>query len=82
LRRALFATALLALAGCPAAHEGFPTTACKTTADCYVGETCSNLICVPADMSANGGGDMAHAAGADLSTPPDLTTVDLSGADQ
>jgi len=54
---ALAATA--ALSGCPAAHSGYPGTACMTDNDCYVGEICTNLVCVPnQDMTITG--DFAH----------------------
>jgi len=48
------------LAGCPAAHDDYPGTACKTNSDCYQGEICKdNTICVPnIDMSIIG--DFAH----------------------
>ncbi|HXU69745.1 MAG TPA: hypothetical protein VN947_10475 [Polyangia bacterium] len=73
-----------ALAGCPAAHNDYPGTACKINADCYVGEVCKdNTICVPipADMSIIG--DFAHpplptdGGPDDLSEPSDMTPVDL-----
>jgi hypothetical protein len=31
---------LLLLCGCPGAHTGYPDKSCKTTSDCYAGETC------------------------------------------
>jgi hypothetical protein len=41
LRRALFpVAAALLLSACPAAHDDYPTTACKLDSDCYVGESC------------------------------------------
>jgi len=71
-----------ALAGCPAAHDDYPGTACKTNADCYQGEVCKdNTICVPnVDMSMIG--DFAHPPlpsdggnGNDM-TPDDMTPGD------
>ena len=38
----------LALAGCPAAHDGYPTTACMADSDCYRGESCSMNVCTRA----------------------------------
>lgn len=73
-----------ALAGCPAAHNDYPGTACTKNADCYQGEVCKdNTICVPnVDMTVIG--DFAHPplpndAGPDddLSSPSDMTPVDL-----
>jgi hypothetical protein len=54
----LAAAAALALAGCPAAHGSYPTRACMTDSDCYVGERCeSGTTCVaastPDDQSAS-----------------------------
>ena len=63
-----------ALAGCPAAHSGYPGTSCKTNSDCYVGEICSSaLICVPnLDMAITG--DFAH-------PPFDIGATDMSPGD-
>jgi hypothetical protein len=33
--------AALLFAGCPAAHDDYPSTRCKVDNDCYQGETCS-----------------------------------------
>ena len=71
--------AATALTGCPAAHNDYPGTACMTSGDCYVGEVCTNLVCVPnQDMTING--DFAHPpldfANADALTPDDLVSVD------
>ncbi|HEY7957037.1 MAG: hypothetical protein ACHQ17_09040 [Polyangia bacterium] len=76
MRRAWFIAALLAagsalltVAGCPAAHDSYPTTACKTDKDCYLGEICSDKVCMlPApDLST----DM-HFFVFDLAKPADL----------
>ena len=60
--------ASLALSGCPAAHSDYPTQACKTDNDCYVGERCmNNSLCVT--------------LGADLAQAPkrfDMTVTDGS----
>jgi hypothetical protein len=46
----LTTAAALALAGCPAAHGSYPTRACNTDSDCYIGERCNNATsCVAAD---------------------------------
>ncbi len=37
--------------GCPAAHDEYPGLACKQDSDCYLGETCQNLVCAGMDMS-------------------------------
>ncbi|HEY2743490.1 MAG TPA: hypothetical protein VGL86_02665 [Polyangia bacterium] len=72
-----------ALAGCPAAHDDYPGTSCKSTSDCYVGEICSTAgMCMPnIDMSITG--DFAHLPFGDggnetmdLSSTSDLTSGD------
>ena len=41
------------------AHSDYPGTACMIDTDCYVGEVCTNLVCVPnQDMTIIG--DFAH----------------------
>jgi hypothetical protein len=56
-----------AVAGCPAAHDDYPGSSCKTSNDCFNGEVCNNSICVaatpPRDMSV-------------VLPPPDLTVID------
>ncbi len=43
------------LAGCPAAHDGFPDKSCMLTSDCYQGEVCFNKVCqAPPDLAAPG----------------------------
>ena len=37
----------LALAGCPAAHDGYPDKSCTSTSECLVGEVCADLACTP-----------------------------------
>ena len=37
--------------GCPAAHDHYPGLACKQDSDCFLGETCQNLVCAGMDMS-------------------------------
>jgi hypothetical protein len=59
LLAALLAAA--ALAGCPAAHGDYPTTACSGPSDCFVGEACVAGSCVPA---AQEGGDDGGDGGA------------------
>jgi hypothetical protein len=62
-RLGLVVLAALALAGCPAAHDDYPTQSCKTNDDCYEGERClNNSICVAAD---------------DMTTAPRKKTSDL-----
>jgi hypothetical protein len=65
---ALAALSSLALGGCPAAHNDYPSQACKTDNDCYIGERCmNNSICVM--------------LGADMASPPkhfDMTVTDGS----
>jgi hypothetical protein len=63
-----------ALAGCPAAHDDYPTTACKTKADCFSDEECVMNVCtLPVD-------DMAVQG--DLYFPHfDLAKPDLEGVD-
>lgn len=69
------------LAGCPAAHDDYPNASCKTNADCYQGEFCSNAsVCMPTqDMAVNG--DFAHfspdLSGDDMMPMDDMTPVDL-----
>jgi len=72
--------AATALTGCPAAHSDYPGTSCMLDSDCYVGEICSNSICVPnEDMTITG--DFAHPpldfANPDAITPGDLTPGDM-----
>jgi hypothetical protein len=38
---------VLALAGCPGAHTGYPDKSCTATSECLVGEVCSDLACTP-----------------------------------
>lgn len=64
--------AVLALAGCPAAHNDFPSQACKTDSDCYLGERCmNNSICVavPADLAAAAATTKVDMSRADGGTP-------------
>jgi hypothetical protein len=71
------------LAGCPAAHDDYPGTACMSDNDCYQGEVCKDhTICVPnIDMSVIG--DFAHPplpsdGGGDKDLmPSDMTPDDL-----
>ena len=69
------------LAGCPASHDDYPGTSCKTNSDCYQGEVCNGTVCEPnLDMSVVG--DFAHppldlSNGDLLPVPDDLTPVDL-----
>ena len=70
----------LTLAGCPAAHDDYPGAACKVNSDCYQGEVCTNLVCVPTqDMAING--DFAHPpldlSDEDMMPMDDMTPVDL-----
>jgi len=72
--------AAAALTGCPAAHSDYPGSSCMLDSDCYVGEICSNSICVPnEDMTITG--DFAHPpldfANPDAITPDDLTPGDM-----
>jgi hypothetical protein len=66
---------LLGLAGCPAAHQDYPTTNCKRSIDCYAGESCIDSFCVktPPDMSA--------ITPPDVGTPTDLQEISDGGAD-
>lgn len=69
------------LAGCPAAHDDYPGTACKVNADCYQGEICNGTICVP-DQDMSIVGDFAHppldfSNGDLLPGADDMTPVDL-----
>lgn len=69
MRRALLVLGFLALgggllAGCPAAHSGYPTTDCKTNQDCYQGETCVMNTCTTVQP--------------DLSVPSNLPIFNLS----
>ena len=42
------AVTAVVFAGCPGAHDGWPTTACVVDSDCYIGEKCmSSSVCVP-----------------------------------
>ena len=66
------------LIGCPAAHEGYPTTACNPehqNADCFVGEICDPVtsMCTlpPSDMSVL----------LDLPYPDFRMPEDLAGSD-
>jgi hypothetical protein len=72
---------VLGASGCPAAHDDYPGTSCKTDSDCFKGEHCmNNTICVPdaIDMAVELP-DIAHfPPGSDLSGlgPDDMTTGD------
>ena len=72
-----------ALAGCPAAHNDYPGTTCKTTSDCYLGEVFSTAgMCVPnIDMSITG--DFAHLPFGDggNNMTDDLSTSDMTSGD-
>jgi hypothetical protein len=48
-------SAAAALAGCPAAHGDYPSTACSAPSDCFVGEACISGACVP--VAQDGGDD-------------------------
>jgi hypothetical protein len=75
--------AAASLSGCPAAHDSYPGTTCKTNSDCYVGELCNmtTLVCEPnLDMAVIS--DFAHppldfAHGDLLPGADDMTPVDL-----
>lgn len=62
---------VLGASGCPAAHDDYPGTSCKTDSDCFKGEHCmNNTICV-ADVA-----DMAmQLPDLPLSGMPDLTGI-------
>jgi len=70
-----------ALSGCPAAHNEYPGSACKTNSDCYQGEICSDSVCVPnTDFAVIS--DFAHppldfSMGDLLPGADDMTPVDL-----
>lgn len=72
--------ALLLVSGCPAGHDDYPGASCKASSDCYLGEVCTNSVCVPTqDMAING--DFAHPSpdlsGDDMMPMDDMTPVDL-----
>jgi hypothetical protein len=47
-RLGLIALATFFCVGCPAAHSDYPTRACSTNDDCFLGEHCLNSsVCVP-----------------------------------
>ena len=50
---AVVLTAGTMLVGCPAFHDDYPGTACKTNADCYANEVCMTNVCtaVAPDMA-------------------------------
>jgi hypothetical protein len=61
------------LIGCPAAHDDFPGLSCKTDGDCYQGEMCINMVCMPPPMDMTMPEDFPH---------PDFSMhQDLSGDD-
>lgn len=74
MRRLLFVALVTlagAAAGCPAAHNDYPSASCKTDSDCYKGEKCMNAsICVAVgtDMAVSlpPGDDLAGTAPDDL----------------
>jgi hypothetical protein len=83
MRRALCAIAgtflvgiVLGAAGCPAAHDDYPGTSCKTDSDCFKGEHCMNsTICVAdaVDMAIELP-DLAHFG-------PDMADTDMTPGD-
>jgi hypothetical protein len=48
---AVGSAAAVGLSGCPAAHDAFPSRACATDKDCYVGEKCMNASMCVTDTS-------------------------------
>lgn len=49
----MLATGAATLAGCPAAHDDFPSLACKQDSDCFQGELCVAMVCMPVqDLAA------------------------------
>ena len=52
---AVVLTAGTLLVGCPAFHDDYPGTTCKTSADCYANEMCMSGTCTaiapPGDMA-------------------------------
>jgi hypothetical protein len=66
------------LAGCPAAHDDYPTLACKIDSDCFKGETCVALVCTPVqDLAVQP--DLLF-FGIDFAKP-DLVSTDAGGDD-
>jgi len=68
VRRAVPALALLVLlagGGCPALHPGYRDDRCTAAADCFQGEVCVELRCLPA------GPPDSCACAPDLGSPPD-----------
>jgi hypothetical protein len=67
------------LAGCPAAHDDYPTLACKIDSDCFKGETCVALVCTPVqDLAVQPDLLLSQF---DFMKPPDLEGVDGGGDD-
>lgn len=56
-RLILAALAASALAGCPAAHDGYPSKSCTTNSDCFEGEICDSASNQCVNSSAPGGDD-------------------------
>jgi hypothetical protein len=77
LVRGALVAGVVALAGCPAAHNDYPGGSCKIDSDCYEGEACMNgSICVP--VAAPGDMAVTVSPGQDLAQP--LVPID-AGAD-
>ena len=72
-----------ALTGCPAAHSGYPGTSCMIDSDCYVGEICTNSVCVPNDDMTIIGDfalpplDFSKMTDGGAGTPDDLVSGDM-----
>jgi hypothetical protein len=73
---------VLGAAGCPAAHDDYPGSSCKTDSDCFKGEPCmNNTICVSdaIDMAVELPDIAGFPPGTDLSGlggPDDMTGGD------
>lgn len=76
---AVLAVGATTLAGCPAAHDEFPSLACKQTSDCFKGEICVAMVCMP-DQDMSIPPDLLLSQ-FDFMKPPDLIGVDLVGDD-
>ncbi len=59
MKRLLIGVALAAaatMAGCPAAHDPYPSDECAASGDCFRGEACVAQRCVPAGSDRSDGG--------------------------
>jgi hypothetical protein len=76
VRRLALLVGALACAGCPALHDGYPTTSCNLPSECFCGETCVDHVCVPLDGATCGddGATEVDASAPDEATPIDAAT--------